>query len=75
MADLVDSSICPLCQTANKCGVNKAEPCWCTKEKVPAELIAQVSDKYVNKSCICQACIEKYNLTIDLSKANIKEVT
>lgn len=74
MTEVVDSSVCPLCQLANQCGVNEVEPCWCTKEKVPEALIAQVSDKYLNKSCICQDCIEKYNLAIELSKANIKEV-
>jgi hypothetical protein len=74
MDESIDSAICPLCQTANKCGVNDAEPCWCTKEKVPEALIAQVSAKYLNKSCICQACIEKFNLTLDLSEVNIKEV-
>ncbi|GAA6204915.1 cysteine-rich CWC family protein [Thalassotalea sp. SU-HH00458] len=70
MAEQVDSTVCPLCQANNQCGVNAAEPCWCTKEKVPAELIEQVSDEYVNKSCICKACIEKFNL----ATANIKEV-
>ena len=64
----VDSTICPLCQANNNCGVNGAEPCWCTKEKVPEALILKVPSESLHKSCICQACIQTFNLD------NIKEV-
>ncbi|WP_284244427.1 cysteine-rich CWC family protein [Thalassotalea insulae] len=64
----IDSSICPLCQQQNHCGVNNAEPCWCTKSKMPAKLLAQVPKQLQKKSCICQACLKKFNLN------NIKEV-
>lgn len=64
----VDSTICPLCQTKNQCGVNGITPCWCTKEKVPEALMSQISDESLNKSCICQACIQKFNVD------NVKEV-
>jgi hypothetical protein len=68
MTKSFDGTVCPLCQANNKCGVNGKEPCWCAKEKVPAALISQVPDELLNKSCICQACIEKFNL------ANVQEV-
>lgn len=64
----IDSSICPLCQASNQCGVSGEEPCWCTKEKVPEALISQVPNESLNKSCICQACIQKFNVD------NVKEV-
>jgi len=63
-----EQSRCPICQLNNRCGVNDTTPCWCTLEKVPAELIAQLSDEQKDKVCICQACIKNFNLE------NIKEV-
>lgn len=64
----MDSSFCPLCQAKNQCGIKGSEPCWCTKEKVPEALIAQVPDESLNKACVCQACIQKFNID------NAKEV-
>jgi len=68
MTKSVDGTVCPLCQANNKCGVNEKEPCWCTKEKVPAELISKVTVESLNESCICQTCIQTFNLD------NIKEI-
>ncbi|MBA6234473.1 MULTISPECIES: cysteine-rich CWC family protein [unclassified Colwellia] len=54
---------CPLCNNQNLCGVsNTTKPCWCTLEKVPSALIQGVPDAEKGKSCICQACIKKFNL-------------
>ncbi len=54
---------CPLCNNNNLCGVNDTtKPCWCTLNKVPNELIQQVPESKKGKSCICQACIKKFNL-------------
>jgi hypothetical protein len=59
-----DTSSCPLCSNTNLCGVNNTtKPCWCMLEKVPNELIQQVPAKAKGKSCICQACIKKFNLS------------
>ncbi len=60
MTDKVDGSICPLCQEANRCDVKSSTACWCMTANVPAELLAQIPEKQRNKSCICQACIERY---------------
>jgi hypothetical protein len=58
-----DVSHCPLCQQSNLCEVTSLQGCWCTKEKVPKALIQQVPDESKGKTCICQACIKKFNLT------------
>lgn len=70
---LIDDTLCPLCQAKNQCGINQYgkkdnELCWCTKEKIPEALISQVPAESLHKSCICQACIQKFNLD------NAKEV-
>jgi len=55
---------CPLCSNLNLCRVSDTtKPCWCMLEKVPKALIQQVPDTKKGKSCICQACIKKFNLT------------
>ncbi len=63
-----EQSRCPLCQLNNRCGINETTACWCTQEKVPAALIAQLPNEKKGNVCICQACIKKFNLE------NIKEV-
>lgn len=52
---------CPLCQQGNYCGVNEADPCWCTTTKIPTALIEQVPIEQKNKSCICASCVDKFN--------------
>jgi hypothetical protein len=59
----LDASHCPLCQQKNCCDVASPQGCWCTQEKVPNALIQQVPDDKKGQSCICQACINKFNLT------------
>jgi hypothetical protein len=63
MTTNTDTSYCPLCQQNNRCDVDSPQGCWCTLEKVPSALIQQVPDEKKGKSCICQACIKKFNLT------------
>jgi hypothetical protein len=62
MPNQINDTICPLCQANNNCGINSNEPCWCTEQKVPKELIAQVQNELINKCCICKVCIQKFNL-------------
>ncbi len=57
-----DDTICPLCQQQNQCGIAAEHACWCTKVKVPSELTQQVPASLKNNVCICQACIEKFNI-------------
>ena len=58
----LDASHCPLCQQNNRCDVASSQGCWCLLEKVPNALIQQVPDDKKGQSCICQACIQKFNL-------------
>jgi len=66
MAEQINESQCPLCQSNNFCGVDDEAGCWCTKEKVPQALIEQVPPHLTRKACICQKCIKKYHF--DLAK-------
>ncbi|WP_440876887.1 cysteine-rich CWC family protein [Thalassotalea sp. PLHSN55] len=52
---------CPLCQQENKCAVSAKEGCWCMKTPIPKALIAQLPTELKNKTCICNACVEKFN--------------
>ena len=67
MTDIIDDSICPLCQQSNRCEVQASAGCWCMTTTVPAELLAKTPEKQKNKSCICQACIENYYQTFEKS--------
>jgi hypothetical protein len=62
MTKNLNAGHCPLCQQNNCCDVASPQGCWCTREKVPNALIQQVPDEKKGKSCICQACIKKFNL-------------
>lgn len=66
----VDPSQCPLCQASNLCAVDANEPCWCVNSVIKPELLAQVPQALIDKSCICQQCINKFNseLIIDKTK-------
>ncbi|MEW6991901.1 cysteine-rich CWC family protein [Colwelliaceae bacterium 6441] len=64
----IDDSLCPLCQLNNQCGVNDAEPCWCTTTEIASELLKNIPVHLRNKSCICKSCADKFNLE------HIKEV-
>jgi hypothetical protein len=58
----INASHCPLCQQKNLCNVTSPQGCWCTKKKVPTKLIQQVPEEAKGKRCICQACVDKFNL-------------
>jgi len=66
MSKQADETLCPLCHLDNFCGVNDPNGCWCMKEKVPTALIDKVPSHLKRQSCICQACIKKYQF--DLAK-------
>ncbi|MCP4142479.1 MAG: cysteine-rich CWC family protein [Chloroflexi bacterium] len=38
----------------------KATECWCESVVFPEELLAQVPDDVVRKTCICQNCLEQF---------------
>lgn len=64
MTKPVDTSVCPLCQQQNYCGVNDTEACWCTKSKIPEQLLEQIPVALRQKACICQACVDKFNFEL-----------
>lgn len=57
----LDTNRCPLCQQSNFCAVNADTPCWCTKSEVKPELLSEVPQTLLGKSCICKKCIDKFN--------------
>lgn len=54
---------CPICRESNQCrnaaGMTE-ETCWCAAAVFPPGIFAQVPADLLNKSCICESCLEKY---------------
>ncbi|WP_145074451.1 cysteine-rich CWC family protein [Poriferisphaera corsica] len=57
--------ICPLCSKPNNCYLHQTDAgeCWCVSATIPQDLLDQIPDQYINKSCICKTCIDNYNNT------------
>jgi hypothetical protein len=71
---LSDPSKCPLCGKPNRCAVAadpNATECWCEFVEFPQDLLAQIPEEAVRKTCVCQKCLEKYQ---DSFKAMNKSV-
>ena len=65
-----DTAICPLCGEPNHCAMAanpEAEKCWCEGVEFPPELLAQIPENAVRKTCVCKKCLEKYQETINLA--------
>ena len=60
MTDKIDDSTCPLCLKINHCDVQSQQGCWCMNTKVPKALLAKIPEQLKGKSCICNACIKRY---------------
>lgn len=62
-------SACPICKKENSCEnkTGKDFDCWCIEKKVPKALLESLAEFLtepdIDKNCICQACIEKFNRT------------
>lgn len=60
-----DAARCPLCGKPNDCQLCTQAaykgPCWCTKAKIPEELLARVPDEARNKACICRECVSAFH--------------
>ncbi|WP_373231122.1 cysteine-rich CWC family protein [Cohnella sp.] len=57
---------CPLCGMTNNCGRLAGLPpeaCWCSRQSFPAQIFERLPQDQLNKSCICQACLEKFKET------------
>ena len=55
---------CPLCGAANQCqlcspATHKGK-CWCAHEDISPGLLARVPEKFRDRACICQPCLEKF---------------
>jgi len=64
-ANVIEATQCPLCGQPNDCQLCTVAaykgPCWCTKVKIPAELIAQVPSELQNRACICRECVMQFH--------------
>ena len=63
MNSAIDPAKCPFCREPNACQRSTSAtaqngPCWCASIKLPSDLLARVPANALNKSCICQRCVE-----------------
>jgi hypothetical protein len=68
-----DTSTCPLCGEPNQCTLAadpNATECWCNFVDFPEELLAQIPDEAVRKTCVCQKCLIKYQDSINTGKSS-----
>jgi hypothetical protein len=60
-----DPTRCPLCGEPNDCQLCTTDaykgPCWCTKVKIPEELLARVPAELRNRACICRKCVTQFH--------------
>jgi hypothetical protein len=65
VAKTLDACQCPLCFLPNDCQLCTVAAykgsCWCAKVEIPEALLAQVSPALRDKTCICRACVMKFN--------------
>ena len=70
---ILDEGRCPLCEQPNNCQLCTVAAykgaCWCSKVKIPEELLARISPEYRNKACICWNCV----MTFHRSRQNKSE--
>jgi hypothetical protein len=60
----VDANLCPLCGKPNDCqraAFARKGSCWCMKENIADELLAQVPTEVRNKACVCRACVTAFS--------------
>ena len=58
-----DPAVCPLCGNPNTCALAAdpdANECWCDSVEFPEELLAQIPNNAVRKSCVCQECLSRF---------------
>ena len=60
----IDDTICPLCHGDNQCQAHQSKACWCFNANISQAIIDRVESQLKQKSCICQACIEKFNVEL-----------
>ncbi len=63
MTSTTNTALCPLCNKPNQCAMAadpNAKECWCESVVFPEELLEQVPENAVRKTCICQNCLEEF---------------
>jgi len=59
----INTSKCPLCGGPNQCAMAadpEASECWCGGKEFPRELLAQIPEYAIRKTCVCPQCLESY---------------
>ncbi len=59
----MNAGICPICHKENHCHMVSGEDpstCWCTTVSFPDGLLLLVPEEARNLSCVCEACVTKY---------------
>ncbi len=69
MRDKPTKSICPLCQQQNKCAVEQGSDCWCMNTNIPKPLLEQIPAEIKGQTCICLACVKKFEQEHGISQA------
>jgi hypothetical protein len=50
---------CPLCGSANLCGLEAGQAtCWCGEVRIAAEQLARIPAELRGKACLCRACAQ-----------------
>jgi prepilin-type processing-associated H-X9-DG protein/prepilin-type N-terminal cleavage/methylation domain-containing protein len=64
-SSLINPALCPLCGGPNDCQLclpaARQDRCWCVREEIPGELLAQVPELFRNRACICRSCVGKFH--------------
>ena len=64
----LDTAICPLCGESNQCAMAsdpEATMCWCEGVVFPEELLDQIPEIAVRKTCVCKNCLDTYQESIN----------
>ena len=59
LISMTEESKCPLCGVENDCAVaagRSVSACWCSGERIPADLVERISPERRGEACICSTC-------------------
>ena len=65
---LLNTALCPLCGKPNQCAMAanpNATVCWCEGVVFPEELLAQIPENAVRKTCVYKNCLDTYQESIN----------
>jgi hypothetical protein len=61
MNNPTNQASCPFCKNINTCMAKIKTPCWCNEVIISTELTKLVPSEFLNKSCICNNCVNLFN--------------